>query len=153
MARLYMGFKDIDGEATSATFVGTDLTAINFDAEIALIASLRAAVNDISLCEEQVYSVEAVRSPQSVDNGTAHREAKALVKYHDSVTFEKSTLEIPGPDESKVNTELPGVYFVAGSATNHADWDQFETDFEAYVSGAGGNTPVLDEVIHVGRNL
>jgi len=156
MGQMTMSIADYDGEVSTATFPGSDLTAANIDAENTEITALRAAVNAVVLGKELKYSVMARTSPQAVGRATnalAQRESKALVRYYDAITFARGTLEIPTPDLSTQNADYPGVFYLDGAANNNADWEAFVTAFEAYVPGPGGNAAVVEEIVHVGRNI
>lgn len=156
MSYAVMTFADFDGEESTAKFPGTPLTAANFDAEIALIATLRAGVNGIQRGKELKYSVNALVSPQAAGRASdeeAQREEKCVVRYHDSVTFKPGTLTIPCVDMTLQLTGHPGAFFIDGEGNEESEWTTFVAAFEAYVSGAGGNAVVVDEIVHVGRNL
>lgn len=156
MGKTIVTIADHTAEVSTVTFPGSDLTALNFDAELALIATLRTALGAVQRGLELKYSIVAKVSPQAVGRSAdeeAQREEKALVRFYDSVTFERATLEIPCADMGLQNPNHPGVFYLDGAPDNEAVWDTFVTAFEAYVSGPGGNAPVVEEVIHVGRKL
>lgn len=156
MGKLVITYADFDGEVSTVGMPLPDLTAANIDTEYADAIALRAALADVLLGKELRYQVTAKVAPQGVGrsaNELAQREAKALVRYHDSVTFEKASLELPCVDLSKQNANYPGVFFLYGAANNHADWITFVGAFQTKVPGPGGNAAVVDDIIHVGRNL
>jgi len=83
----------------------------------------------------------------------AQREEKALVRYYDTITFAKSTLEIPCVNMTKQNSNHPGFFYVKGDGGTDPDWITFVAAFQAYVPGAGGNVCSISEILHVGRNI
>lgn len=156
MGKLVVTYADYDGEVSTASFPGSDLTAANILTETTEMGELRIAMADVLLGLELRYAVTAWVSPQAVGRATspqAQREAKALVKYYDTVTFERGTLEMPCPDLTKQNPDYPGVFYLEGAANNHADWITFVAAAETYMLGAGGNAVNITEIIHVGRAL
>jgi len=156
MGRIVLSYRDYDGEKTTVTFQGSDLTAANIDAEYASAISLQTAFEAVSLGKLQKRTHVAKVSPQGYGHATdehAQRETKALVTYYDDVTFKVLTQELPCVDLSLQNPDYPGIFYLAGSANNEATWETFVTEFEAYVPGPSGNNAVVEKIIHVGRNL
>lgn len=147
-----ISYRDYAGESTSARFPGADLTAANIVAQMALITAIQAALEDVLIVEPQQLTVVAKVSPLGVGNSSnpeSQRELKALVRYHDSVTMEKGSLELPSPDRAKQS--VPDYFY--GQGTVHADWTAAVSAMEDYLVGAGGNAVVIDEIVLVGRNL
>jgi hypothetical protein len=156
MGKLIVTIADHTGEVGTVTFPGSDLTAANIDAEETQMATLRAELADVMRGLELKYTEVAKVAPQAVGKASsaeAQREEKALVRYYDDTTFERATLEIPCVDMTKQMTGHPGKFYIDGESGAHADWTAFVTAFEAYVLPPGGNTAVVEEVIHVGRNI
>lgn len=78
----------------------------------------------------------------------AHRHQKWLVRYHDAVTLEKHTLEIPCPENSLLTANTDFADLDAGAGAT------FKADFEANViSPRTGNAVILDSVQLVGRKF
>lgn len=156
MGSVIFTYADYDGETSTVTIPQDDMTAANSDALYAAGVALQAVMEDVLLGNILRKSHIAKVSPQGVGRASsalAQREAKALVRYYDGTTFDRSTLELPAVDLSKQNPDYPGVFYLDGAANNHADWEAWVTAFETYVKGAGGNAAVVEEIIHVGRNI
>lgn len=152
MAKYIVSVKDYDNEAATASFPGTDLTAANFDAEVALMATLKTALEAITMGNTVKLTRVANVSPMEdvpASDKDAQRERKWLVRYHDSVTFEKATISLPCADLSFLDPANRG----RAEMGDAAEVDAFVTAFEAYVQPPGGNVAVVDEIIHVGRNI
>lgn len=156
MGKLVLTYRDYGtpGERSTAIFNGPDLTALSFDDEIALQSTLRDAVNAITLGELTKVTRVAVESPQPgamPASPFAQRETKWLVRYSDTVTGDKATLEIPCADLTKLDPTARDKALMTD-----ADVAAFVAAFEAYVlspgTGTRGNTQV-DELIFVGRNF
>lgn len=148
MSKLSMTYIDFNGDKGNCSFEGSDLAAVNFDAQRALQNTLRDATNAIVLTNLDRYAVEALSSPQQAEkpaNAFAQREIKWLVRYHDVVTQNRQTVEIPGADLSKLiaGTELADM--------TDTDVAAFVSAFEAYVKTADGNAPSVDEIVYVSR--
>lgn len=155
MGKLIVTYADHEGEISTVTLPVSDLTAANIDAEYAEHLALRNALNAVLRGKELKYSVLAKISPQGVGRAAdpeAQREEKALVRYYDDTTFKRATLELPCVDMTTQNPDYPGVFFLDGASNNDADWETFVTAFEATVPGPSGNTSVVEDIIHVGRN-
>ena len=155
MGRISYTFADYDGEKSVASFNTADLLDTNIVAEYAsaidLQTALEAIVRGLLLKRTHVAKV----SPQGVGKATdpeAQREEKALVRYYDDTTFERGVVEIPCIDMGLQNPDFPGVFYRPGATNNDADVATFVTEFEALVTGPGGNSAVVEEIIHVGRN-
>lgn len=155
MGKYIMTYRDYGpvGERSTSIFKGPDLTAANFDAEKALQETLRDAVEAISL-GTLVKAVTVVKEVPYPDTNPAspfaQRENKWLVRYTDTVTGDKASLEIPCADLALLDPN-------AGDKADMSDADvaAFVAAFEAYVlspgSGTRGNTEVV-EIVFVGRN-
>ena len=156
MGSLVLSYADYDGEVSTVTIPQPDMTAANSDALYAAGLTLQNALGDVLLGKLLKKTHVAKTSPLGVGRSgdeLSQRESKALVRYYDSITYEKSTLELPCADLALQNPDYPGVFYLEGAANNEADWETFVTAFEANVKGAGGNASVVSEIIHVGRNL
>lgn len=161
MGRYQMRFRDFNGEASTVSVPCSDVTVANYEAEIAQLGAMRSDIEAISLGLVVGHSwtaFDAVVAVGSASSPQAQRESKALVRYYDSVTFERGTLEIPCPDLTKQMDDQPG-YFVkrdpTGSlmSTVHADWVALVATLSAFLLPPGGNTAIIEDVIHVGRSL
>jgi hypothetical protein len=154
MGRISYTYADHDGERSVASFTTADLTDGNIAAEYAAAISMQAALEAILRGKLQKRAHVAKVSPQGVGAAAdpeAQREEKALIRYYDNVTFEKGVVELPCIDMQLQNVDYPGVFYRPGATNNDADIEAFVTEFEALVTGPGGNTSVVEEIIHVGR--
>lgn len=154
MGKLVLTYRDYGTppERSTAQFVGADLTGATFDAQVTLQNTLRDATNAITLGELTNVSRVAVESPQpGADPASpfAQRELKWLIRYSDTVTGKKGTLEIPCADLAKLDPNSQDKALMTD--TDVAAW---VAAFEAYAlspSGIAGQTQV-DEIVFVGRN-
>jgi len=150
MGHLTVTTYDNDGEVSLVKFPLPDLTTGNIVATIAAGDALVDALVDITACLVAKKQYVAKTSPLAVGvkstNAEAHREAKWLVRYSDANTFERATLEIPGP---LIASQLDGNNKVADLADT--DIAAFVTAFQAVVPGPGGNASVINEMVWVGR--
>lgn len=155
MGRMNLRFRDYGTppEYSNATFVGPDLTSVNFDAEVALMDALRDATDGITIGTRVNRTIVAQEAPQpdtQPASAFAQRETKWLVRYSDTVTGDKATLTIPTADLDLLDANN-------GDKADMTDTSvtAFVTAFEAYVlspgTGTRGNTQV-DEILFVGRN-
>jgi len=146
---------DYDGETSTVTIPSPDLTDVNIVDELANAIDFQTALDNVSLGLITRRTTVAKISPQAVGRAAdpaAQREAKALVRYHDGTTFEKFSMEIPAPDPDTMNVSHRKLYYVPGSGDNDANWTALVGEIEAHVA-PNGNAVVVDEIIHVGRNL
>lgn len=157
MGRVVLRIADYDGEISTVTFPTADLTAVNIDGQYTAAIALQDAVDGVSL--GLILNREHVgkSSPQAVGTASselAQREAKALVRYYDDTTFERATLEIPAIDLTLQLTGHPGYFYdVAFDGDEEAAITALVTALNANLVPPGGNTPVVQSIIHVGRNL
>jgi hypothetical protein len=157
MGRMVYRIADYDGEISTCTVQTADLTTANIDAEYAAGIAIQAAIDGVSLGLVLNKEHVAKSSPQAVgkaSNASAQREAKALVRFYDSVTFERGTMEIPAVDLSLQLDGHPGFFYdVQFDGDENAAWTAFVAAMIASAVGPGGNDVVVDTIIHVGRNL
>lgn len=152
MASIFtLNVNDHDNEKSPATFRGVDLTAVNFDAQATLRATLEAAVAAIIIGNINTRQVLALRenvTPGLPASPFAQRETKWLVTYSDNVTGDEYQLELPTADLSNKagNTALMDV----APASQGAD---FVAAFEAFHLSPLGNAVTFIEARHVGRNI
>lgn len=149
MGKGVIRFHDYDGEPSSMTVPMVDLTAANFDAQVAALASLRTALEGITVDLQTghfvgndyvVVSGSAARAASPL----AQRENKWLVRYHDS--SDSYTLTIPCADLNELDPNNRG--FMDLTSVNGL---AFKSAFEAVVN-KGGGAVTLDSVQFVGRN-
>jgi hypothetical protein len=149
--RLNIRYEDYDGEVSTMRVEPVELTAINFDAQIAAAISFMDATAAITLGLktgfQHMNDTKTVLGPASdVD---AQRERKWLVQWHDGITFKRYTTEIPCADLAQLDPN-------DRSNANIGDEDvvdAFISAWEAFVVTPDGNTALVDEITHVGRNV
>lgn len=154
MGRITFTYADHDGEKSVAGFNTADLTSANIDAEYTAATDLQAALEAIVrglLLKRQHVAVVAPQAVGAASDVEAQREEKALVRYYDSVTFERAVVELPCIDMTLQNPDYPGVFYRPGATNNDADVEAFVTQFESTVVAPGGNSAIVEEIIHVGR--
>jgi len=157
MGRIVFSIADYDGEISTATFPSSDLTLANIDGEYADAITLQTALDGITLGLIRSREHVAKTSPQAVGKASselAQREAKALVRYYDDVTFKRASMEIPAIDLTLQLAGHPGYFYdVQFDGDEEAAITAFVAAFLAVVPGPGGNAAVIEDIIHVGRNL
>jgi hypothetical protein len=147
-----LSFVDYSGEKASMRLAITDLSAGNVAAQAALLSTLNAAINAVTLMPESrttvLFSdiVSGVAIPSDPD---AQREKKWLVRYHDAVNGQKFSVEIPGSDLSLLST-APQTDFMDSSLGAFTD---LKTAFEAVVKSPNtvANAVIMDSLEYVGR--
>jgi len=150
-----ISYRDAGNEIGSCRFFGTELTAGNFVAKIALWATLLSATDAITLGLriKDVYNDESIYGGVQPTNGAA-RETKLLVQYQDATTGAKFTTTIPTLDPTLpdyvINVNAKDVVLL-DSPTEIADWI---TAFEAFaVNPFTGNAVTVVGLKVVGRNI
>jgi len=140
---------DYDSEATTFRVRATQLTAANFDAQVALNVALGAAIVGITRghVTKIAYANEVVTQP-TPDDPLSQRENKWLIRYHDASTGDKYTCELGTADLSVLDPNNRGF-----AQMGDADVvDAFVDAFEAYVVSADDNAVEIDSIQFVGRN-
>lgn len=149
MGKAVVRFHDYDGEPSSVTFPAVDLTAANFDAQVAALASLRTALEGIAVDLQTGHFIGndyviVEGSAARASSPLAQRENKWLVRYHDSSGAYRLT--IPCADLTVLDPDNRGFMDLQGT-----EGAAFVSAFEAYVNHGGGAVTV-DSVQFVGRN-
>jgi len=150
MAYLQVTTRDYDGEVSIVRFPCPELTAANIVAVQAAGDTLIAALQNVTRCivtkHSYVTGDEADSQLEQSVNADANREAAWLVRYADTTTFEKYTLQVPGPNSAHKD------------AANRAYADLTEVNigafvdaFEAFVE-VEANTVAVNSLQWVGRN-
>lgn len=152
MGKYIVTFRDfgIPGERSTAQFPGPDVTSANIDTWLTETASLRTALEGITLGTVTKLTRVLSESPQPDTQPAsqfAQRETKWLVRYHDAITGKKATLEVPTADLALLDPNSTGKADMTNAAIV-----AFVTAFEAFVVGPDGNAAEVDELVHVGRN-
>jgi hypothetical protein len=139
---------DYDGERGKVTFRGEELTAGNYDAQIALQDALVAAIQNITLGtliqRDSIVVSESTR--QRPDFETAQRQTAWRVIYEDTSTHKTGRVTIPTADLN----HLPA----GGSEVSLSDETvaAFVDAFEAYALSNQGNALEVLRIEHVGRD-
>lgn len=151
MGKYVRTYVDYDGEATTFQVKAADLTAANFDAQVALQVALGAATNGICLgALKKIEYGNVIDSPVlESDEPTAQRELKWLVKYHDATTADKLRLTIGTADPAALDPNARKQAYIGDGDVV----DAFVTAFEAYVLSPLGNAVEIDQIVLVGRNI
>lgn len=153
MAHSIFTLRDFSGETTSVRIYNGDITAISLPGFLTDFGTVRAAVEGITLgvmAKEQWVGDLTDLSAALPANVFAQRELKWLVRYHDTVTQEKATLEIGTADPTGVM--VPASDFadltIAPMSTFVAQFNAFARHPESAV-----NAVIVDSVQLVGRNI
>jgi len=148
-SRLVLTYLDHSLEKSTVQFRGVSMSAANFDAQVALATALQLTLADLTnatLHKQTRVASEAVIATGAPAAGV-QRENKWLVTYRDNVTGKKYRLEIPGADTTLLEEGTDRL------AHTTAEYIAFKAAFEDYVVSEAGNAVVLEELIHVGRNI
>jgi len=150
MGKLNLVFIDHDSESSGVGIHSVDLTAGNFAAQSALLATLRTAIEGVSLGTLRQETIVAVTDDipgVAPANAFAQRETKWLVRGVDGSGF-VSTLEIPVADLALLagGTGQMDIAAGAGLALKNA--------LDAvWMSPRSGTAVTVEAVYHVGRNI
>ena len=143
-------YNDYGGEGSTVQVNSAAITALNHDAQVAAMTSFIDAMAAITLglkVRQQYGNVDQILANDSeAASAFAQREAKWLVRYHDSANNWK--LEIPCPDLQFLDTNNKGFLDLSGT-----EGAAFVSAFEAFVLSPDGLATTVDSVQHVGRNL
>lgn len=142
-------YTDFGGEKSAVRIRGAELTAANFDAQVLASVALQDAIAGIAigLKGKVTYANENQISAAKASNEYAQRETKWLVSYHDNITGDKYTLEIPCANLSLLEQDTGDVLALSGTEAA-----AFKTAFEGFAVSKNGNSCVVDRIVHVGRN-
>jgi len=149
MGNVVVRLVDYNKEKSTVKYPIPDLTAGNIAGILADVATLVAALQNITRCvvlswylttEETVLS-----SVEASPNTDAHRESAWLHRYTDAVSLEKFTLTTPGPNDADQQTNSDFANLV------DVDIAAYKAAFEALVQ-PGANNVVLQSLQWVGRN-
>lgn len=145
---------DKSGEKSVHGGVSLALTALNFDAQVALAGTYRGALDNIILgnIDQQVLGIKTDYNPGLPASNFAQREIKLLVRYRDTVTGKEYTLEIATPDLAGLTLVTESDFVVLDDAGIADAWrDAFEGYFKAPDAPANSVTVLTVQV--VGRNI
>lgn len=142
--------KDYGKEVTRFGFNVVQLTAANFDAQIALVATLQGAVDNVSygLFDGKTVQAQDVAVGPKATDVNAQRESKWRVTYDDDVQPEgNGSFEIGMADLSLLVAGTGDMDVSAGAGA------ALVTAIEAAVVSRLGNAVTVTSIIHVGRNI
>lgn len=150
MGKHNLTFVDHDSESSGVGIGMINLTAGNIAAQLALLATLRTAIEGVSLGtlrSEQVIAVTDDIPGVAPANAFAQREIKWLVRGVDGVGF-VSTLEIPCADLALLSGGTGQMDISAGAGLAlvnalNAVW----------MSARSGTAVDVEAIFHVGRNI
>jgi hypothetical protein len=152
MAHNTMTVTDFSEENSSFGFESAALTAGNIVAQTAAAGTLEAATEALTIgniAKNQVSQI-LLDDPGVPTNPYAQRELKWLVRYENSTTGKKFSLEIPAPN---LTDNIVAGTDVADLAST--DWAAWKTAFEAYAKpedNLSNAVTVLGATV-VGRNI
>lgn len=136
------------GELSTVTFPAADLNATNYDAQAASADALRLAMEAIMIggVEQRALFAWVNDTKVAPTDPFAQRETKWLVKFHQTGSGAKHTLEIPCADLNYLDPNANDKILMTDP-----DVAAFITAFEGYVV-INGSLPVeVDEILFVGR--
>ena len=150
VSTVLMGITDENAEKSTFGAFLPLMTAANFDATITAVAAVIAAVDGVTLepvSREIIKAVDLPFGPRStVPN--AQREAKWRVVWTDPTdAIGNGSMEIPCPDLIEL---APGTGKMDIGAGNGL---ALKNAIEANLVSRLGNAIVVQEVVHVGRNI
>ena len=148
---------DYDGEVTSTSVLTTQLTTANAAVELPKLATLKTAIDGISLGTVNktvtVWETLPISAPGvRPSDQNAQRETKWLIRYYDTTTFREFSAEVGCADLSLLSENKNAINLLDGQAPASGPFADFKTAFEACVSSPDGNAVKLIEAMHVGRN-
>jgi len=152
MAHNTMTVTDFSDENSSFGFESSELTAGNIVAQTAAAGTLEAATEALTIgniAKNQVSQI-LLDDPGVPSDPYAQRELKWLVRYENTTSGKKYSLEIPAPD---LTDNLVAGTDVADLTST--DWAAWVTAFEAYAKPEDN----LANAVHVlgatlvGRNI
>jgi hypothetical protein len=142
-------FVDHDGETSTVGVRWVDLTAANMTAQLALLATLAAAVEAMSIGtprKEVIIATEADIPGVLPTNAFAQRETKFLVSGRDSNGL-SATLEIPCANLDELSGGSGTVDISAGAGLALAN------ALNAGWRSRAGDLVTVEAIVHVGRNI
>lgn len=150
MGKHNLVFIDHDSEASGMGVNMVNITAGNITAQLALLATLRAAVEAVSLGtirSEQVIAVTDDIPGVAPANAFAQREIKWLVRGVDGAGF-VSTIEIPCADLALLTGGTGQMDITAGAGLALAN----ALD-AVWMSPRSSSAVTTESITHVGRNI
>lgn len=149
MGSYNLTFIDHDSETSTFGLRIPDLNAGNIAAQLALLATLRAAVEAVvigTLRKEETSAITDEIAGVAPADGFAQRETKWLVSGVDSTGI-SATLEIPTADLDLLPSGSGTLDLTAGVGLALAN------ALNAVWRSRAGNVVTVSRIIHVGRNI
>lgn len=149
MGKWNYGIVDHDGEMSGVGVNMVDLGVGNIAAQLALLATLKSAVDAVIIGTPRSESVSAINDdiPGVLPtDGFAQRETKWLVSGVDTAGL-TSTLEIPTADLAQLAGGTGTLDIGAGTGLALAN------ALNAVWRSRAGNLVTVSQIIHVGRNI
>lgn len=140
---------DHDSEGSSVGVVIVDLDAGNIAAQLALLATLKTAIDAVvtgTPRQEQVIAVTTDIPGVAPASGWAQRETKWLVSGVDALGI-STTLEIPTADLTLLPQGASTLDLAAGVGL------ALKNALDACWRSRNGNIVTVSKITHVGRNL
>lgn len=146
---------DVANKRTTFELFGPTLTSANYDAQIAEVTGIRAALDDITLAtvsKEDVLSKTTAISSAVPGSPYAKRQLKVLVSMHGATSGEKFYFTFGAPDLGALTLESNGENIQLADAGVMA---AFVSAIEGFCVNPEDETDlaVVDEAILVGRNI
>lgn len=149
MGKLNLNVADFGNESSTIGVNWVDLTAGNITAQLALMATLRTAIEAVIIGTTRKETVIAVTTEVGgalTTDPFAQRETKWLVRGTDSAGL-SATLEIPTADLSALTGGSGALDITAGVGLALAN------ALEAGWRSRAGNLVTVNGIVHVGRNI
>jgi hypothetical protein len=148
MSEVTISGLDYSLEGTRFTVRITDLTAVNFDAQITAAQAVQTAVQGVSLIDFEGISVKALNTPPEADQPAspyAQRESKWLVTMTDDSNGRINQFEIGGADLTILASDGETMDVTGGAGA------ALVTALEANLISRDDNSLTFVEAKHVGR--
>lgn len=149
MGKFNLSLVDFDNESSTVGVRWVDLTSGNITAQLALIATLRAAIEAVCLGtprKETIIANDTDIAGALPTDPFAQRETKWLVSGHDSAGL-SATLEIPCADLAALAGGTGSMDITAGVGLALAN------ALNAGWRSRAGNLVTVETIVHVGRNI
>lgn len=149
MGKWNFSIVDFDNESSTVGVRWFDLSAGNITAQLALIATLRTALEAVIIGtprKETIIATDEDIAGALPANAFAQREVKWLVSGHDSAGL-SATLEIPTADLDLLAGGTGALDITAGPGLALAN------ALNAGWRSRAGNLVTVETIVHVGRNI
>lgn len=144
-------YRDYANEASTVQVHTTEMSAANFDAEVAENDDILAALNGVSLGNNIKSAQTAIinrDNPTPAADPNAQRELKWLVRGYDVVTYQAWSIEVPCADLSLLDPNN-----IDRMDPTAPEYTALVSALEAGAMSVAGNAIAVNEIVLVGRNL